>query len=102
MKQHGTNLVSYQNNQFKYSDSNMIGKDQKKIGILFIFGFKYGPFKYGPFKYCTTRTLLKILAIIQMQDALRARFRFSLLASTSTYLAAPLPCIISGFFARNH
>ena len=62
----------------------MIGNDQKKIGILFMFGFKYDVFKYDVFKYdvfkydrfkyCTIRTLLKILAIIQMQDALRARF----------------------------
>ena len=33
------------------------------------------------FKYCQTGTLLKILAIIQMQDALRASFHSSLLAS---------------------
>ena len=58
----------------------MIGNDQKEIGIIFMFGFKYDVFKYDVFKYdrfkyCTIRTLLKILAIIQMQDALRARFR---------------------------
>ena len=51
-----------------------------------IFPFKYDPFKYDQIKYdqikyCQTGTLLKILAISQMQDALRASFHSSLLAS---------------------
>ena len=51
----------------KYSDSNMWNQ---------IFGFKYGPIR-NPFEN---------VGYGQMQDALRARFCFSLLASMKLYL----------------
>ena len=45
------------------------------------------------FKYCQTGTLLKILAISQMQDALRASFHSSLLASMILILFSKRPLL---------